>query len=551
MVSVRLPEHVSTSFAAVHLQSHEVCSHKLASCRFFNHFYIPTAIALWTNGCLQPVSRDVVKSARPVWLGTLETGHGCLCLACFRRHEQVAFFFDRQSGLKAIVALHDTALGPAIGGCRMWPYAERGRGADRRAAAREGHDLQGGDGRPAVRRRQDRDHRRSPDRQVAGAVPRARPGDRQLSAAATSPPRTSASVRPTWTGRAPRRRYVLGRSSGSSGDPSPVTARGVWLGIRAAVEHQLGRADLDGIRVAVQGVGHVGYNLAQAARAGRRQADRRRRRSASAPSARPRSSALAWSMRRRDPRRSRPRSSRPARSAARSTTRRCPGWPARSSPAPPTTSCSRPAMARALHARGILYAPDYVINAGGLINIAEELRPSGYQRGRALAKVQAIAADADRGVRARRARGCADRARSPIGWPTSGSGEHVAASRSERRAILPSCAADPSPGLEPAAGARRSAAVGRSGERWRHRVAPRSSAGCWLRPASARRLERGHAAMASSGSAVPDRALRLAEVIPPWPLASSKIGRRSARTRCAPRSAGRSAPTRPLPSRLC
>ena len=45
----------------------------------------------------------------------------------------------------------------------------------------------------------------------------------------------------------------------------------------------------------------------------------------------------------------------------------------------------------ALHARGILYAPDYVINAGGLINIAEELGPRGYDRGRALAKVEIIA----------------------------------------------------------------------------------------------------------------------------------------------------------------
>jgi leucine dehydrogenase len=46
----------------------------------------------------------------------------------------------------------------------------------------------------------------------------------------------------------------------------------------------------------------------------------------------------------------------------------------------------------ALHARGILYAPDYVINAGGLINIAQELQPGGYDRERALAKVEAIGA---------------------------------------------------------------------------------------------------------------------------------------------------------------
>ena len=97
----------------------------------------------------------------------------------FDDHEQVVFFFDRGSGLKAIVALHDTTLGPAIGGCRMWPYASEADARDRRPAARQGHDLQGGHGRPAVRRRQDRDHRRSQDRQVGGAVPGARPRDRQ------------------------------------------------------------------------------------------------------------------------------------------------------------------------------------------------------------------------------------------------------------------------------------------------------------------------------------------------------------------------------------
>ena len=41
----------------------------------------------------------------------------------FDEHEQVSFFYDKDSGLKAIIALHDTTLGPALGGCRMWPYA--------------------------------------------------------------------------------------------------------------------------------------------------------------------------------------------------------------------------------------------------------------------------------------------------------------------------------------------------------------------------------------------------------------------------------------------
>ena len=58
--------------------------------------------------------------------------------------------------------------------------------------------------------------------------------------------------------------YVLGRTrGGGSGDPSPVTARGVWFGIRAAVRHKLQRNELAGVRVAIQGLGHVGSNLAR------------------------------------------------------------------------------------------------------------------------------------------------------------------------------------------------------------------------------------------------------------------------------------------------
>ena len=64
---------------------------------------------------------------------------------------------------------------------------------------------------------------------------------------------------------------------------------------------------------------------------------------------------------------------------------------ARSSPAPPTTSSLEPRHGDDLHARGILYAPDYAINAGGLINVAEELRSASYDRGRVLARVQNIA----------------------------------------------------------------------------------------------------------------------------------------------------------------
>jgi len=52
----------------------------------------------------------------------LETDMEVFSSPAFDAHEQVVFFYDAGSGLEAIVALHDTTLGPALGGCRMWPY---------------------------------------------------------------------------------------------------------------------------------------------------------------------------------------------------------------------------------------------------------------------------------------------------------------------------------------------------------------------------------------------------------------------------------------------
>jgi leucine dehydrogenase len=80
----------------------------------------------------------------------------------------------------------------------------------------------------------------------------------------------------------------------------------------------------------------------------------------------------------------------PARAARRSTTRRSASCTARRSPAAPTTSCHEPRHGDELRKRGILYAPDYVINAGGIINVGMELAPGGYDEARALAKIDRI-----------------------------------------------------------------------------------------------------------------------------------------------------------------
>ena len=71
---------------------------------------------------------------------------------------EVHFKLDKATGLRAIVAIHDTRLGPALGGCRFLPYDTRGGGARRRAAPRARHDVQGRARGPAARRRQERPH---------------------------------------------------------------------------------------------------------------------------------------------------------------------------------------------------------------------------------------------------------------------------------------------------------------------------------------------------------------------------------------------------------
>ena len=308
----------------------------------------------------------------------------------FDEHEQVIFFFDRGSGLKAIVALHDTTLGPAVGGCRMWPYATEAdaitdvlrlsRGMTFKAAMA---DLPYGGGKTVIIG--------DPRTDKSEALFRALAAASMAWAAATIRVRMSAPRRRTWTGRARRPRTCLGRTrGGGSGDPSPVTARGVWFGIRAAVRHKLQRNDLAGVRVAVQGLGHVGSNLARLlAEDGARLivADidpARVERAADELSAKGVGVDAILS-------------------AECDVLAPCALGGVLNDDTIPRLACQIVAGAAnnqlledrhgaALHARGILYAPDYVINAGGLINIALELEPGGYDRARALARVEAIGA---------------------------------------------------------------------------------------------------------------------------------------------------------------
>jgi leucine dehydrogenase len=306
----------------------------------------------------------------------------------FDGHEQVSFFYDRDSGLKAIIAVHDTTLGPALGGCRMWPYATEAdavidvlrlaKGMTYKAAMA---DLPYGGGKAVIIGDPGTAKSAALFRALGRAIDTL--GGRYYTGedVGTGPLDMDHAAEAT--------RYVLGSTrGGGSGDPSPVTACGVWLGIRTAVRHQLQRTDLAGVRVAIQGLGHVGYNLAQLlARDGARLIV------ADLDPARAEQAADELAAEIVD--------SAAIRGADCDVLAPCALGGVLNDDTIPRLACRIVAGAAnnqlledrhgtALHARGILYAPDYVINAGGLINIAQELRPGGYDRARALAQVEAI-----------------------------------------------------------------------------------------------------------------------------------------------------------------
>jgi leucine dehydrogenase len=180
-------------------------------------------------------------------------------------HEQVSFCRDLRSGLFAIVAIHDATLGPAVGGCRMWPYASEEdavRDALRLSLGMTYKnalaDLPLGGGKSVILGDPGRDKSEALLRAFGRFIDTL--GGRYIAAEDVG-----FSVRDVeLVGR--ETRYVAGVSSGraASGDPSPFTAQGVLVALRVAVEHALGCTSLDGLRVAVQGVGKVGMQLCRA-----------------------------------------------------------------------------------------------------------------------------------------------------------------------------------------------------------------------------------------------------------------------------------------------
>jgi leucine dehydrogenase len=181
----------------------------------------------------------------------------------FEGHEAVHAFHDEATGLKAIIAVHSTARGPAAGGCRMWPYATAADALEdalklSRAMSYKNAmaDLELGGGKSVIIG----DSRTQKTPALFEAFGRAveAVGGRYWTAEDVG-----VSVADLMHVRK-HTRYVAGLEGhpAASGDPSPVTAEGIFRGVELCVKRALKR-DLSGVRVAIQGVGHVGAYLAE------------------------------------------------------------------------------------------------------------------------------------------------------------------------------------------------------------------------------------------------------------------------------------------------
>ncbi|MCL9808844.1 Glu/Leu/Phe/Val family dehydrogenase [Flavobacterium luminosum] len=180
----------------------------------------------------------------------------------FDNHEQIVFCNDKDTGLKAIIGIHNTVLGPALGGTRMWKYANEwealndvlrlSRGMTYKSAI-SGLNLGGG---KAVIMGDSKIDKTPEMIAKFGDYVNSLSG-KYITAEDVGT--TTADMDLIHT----RTAHVTGisESLGGSGNPSPVTAYGVYMGMKAAAKYKFGTDNLEGKRILVQGIGHVGETL--------------------------------------------------------------------------------------------------------------------------------------------------------------------------------------------------------------------------------------------------------------------------------------------------
>ncbi|MDG5470744.1 branched-chain amino acid dehydrogenase [Jeotgalibacillus sp. ET6] len=302
-------------------------------------------------------------------------------------YEQLVFCQDKTSGLKAIIAIHDTTLGPALGGTRMWTYDNEAAAIEdalrlakgmtyKNAAA--GLNLGGGKtviiGDPLKDKNEEMF--RAFGRYIQGLA------GRYITAEDVGTTVTDMDLIHEETD------YVTGISPafGSSGNPSPVTAYGVYRGIKAAAMEAFGDDSLEGKTIAVQGVGNVAFTLCR----------HLHEEGAKLIVTDINKAAVMRAVEEFGAKAVEPNEIygvecdifTPCALGAVINDDTLEVLKAKVVAGAANNQLKETRHGDILHERGIVYAPDYVINAGGVINVADELY--GYNRERAMKNVEKI-----------------------------------------------------------------------------------------------------------------------------------------------------------------
>jgi leucine dehydrogenase len=287
----------------------------------------------------------------------------------FDDHEAVHVFRDARAGLTALVAVHSTYLGPAGGGTRFWHYPEPDAAITDALRLSRGMSYKNamaglamGGGKAVILA----DANRTKTPELIAAFAKAVDS---LAGQYVTAQDVGISQQDIIKGT----RFVSGlppKSGEAGGDPGPSTALGVFLGVKAAVQRALGKADLADVHVAIQGVGSVGGGLARhLAAAGARltlaDQDAARAQALSAELGAHHVAADAIMQVAADV-------FSPCALGAILNDETIPLLNVPIVAGAANNQLARPEHGAALQARGILYAPDYVINAGGIINVALE-----------------------------------------------------------------------------------------------------------------------------------------------------------------------------------
>ena len=304
-------------------------------------------------------------------------------------HEQVVFCQDRDSGLRAIIAIYSTALGPALGGTRFYPYASEDAAltdvlalAKAMAYKNALAGLDHGGGKAVIIGDPQRDKSEALLRAYGRFV--ASLGGRYWTACdvGTYVPDMDVVARET--------AYVTGRSReyGGGGDSAVLTAWGLYQGMRASAEHEWGSPSLAGRRVGVAGVGKVGRQLVEHLLTEGAQvvvSDVDERAVARITAAHPqvgvvsdtdalvRADLEVYS---------------PCALGGALTDETVSALRARIVCGGANNQLAHPGIEKVLQERGILYAPDYLVNAGGVIGCADEVL--GFREERARARASGI-----------------------------------------------------------------------------------------------------------------------------------------------------------------